>query len=132
MSAVVIDTNVLLVADGQANHMTPACKIECLDRLQMIQSKERVVLDHQRMILTEYGNKLNPSNRPCLAQEALFSNGFSISRTTSRIRFRHRQAEQRLRRWPIRLPTRCRLAVHLQPASCCHSTRRVPKTNNHR
>ena len=64
MSAVVIDTNVLLVADGQADHMTAACKIECLGRLQEIQAGEQVVLDHQRMILAEYGNKLNPSRRP--------------------------------------------------------------------
>src|SRR4026207_2167329 len=30
MSAVVIDTNVLLVADGQATHMSGACQIQCL------------------------------------------------------------------------------------------------------
>ena len=64
MSAIVIDTNVLLVADGQANQMSPACKIECLNRLENVQANEQVVLDHQRMILNEYGNKLNPSRRP--------------------------------------------------------------------
>ena len=64
MSAIVIDTNILLVADGQANHMSPACKIECLNRLENAQACEQVVLDHQRMILNEYGNKLNPSKRP--------------------------------------------------------------------
>ena len=64
MSAIVIDTNILLVADGQASHMSPACKIECLNRLEDAQAREKVVLDHQRMILNEYGNKLNPSKRP--------------------------------------------------------------------
>jgi hypothetical protein len=64
MSALVIDTNVLLVADGQAKHMTAACEIECLIRLQQIKAGEQVVLDHRRIILAEYGNKLNPSRRP--------------------------------------------------------------------
>lgn len=64
MSAVVIDTNILLVADGQANHMSPACKVECLNRLDAARAKEQVVLDYQRIILDEYGNKLSPSKRP--------------------------------------------------------------------
>ena len=64
MSAVVIDTNILLVADGQAEHMSLACKIECLDRLKTVQSSEQVVLDFQRIILEEYGHTLDPSKRP--------------------------------------------------------------------
>ena len=64
MSAVVIDTNILLVADGQAPHMSPACRIECLNRLERAKATERVVLDQQRLILEEYGRKLNPSKRP--------------------------------------------------------------------
>ena len=64
MSAVVIDTNVLLVADGQANHMSPACKLECLNRLDSVKANDQVVLDQQRTILEEYGHKLNPSKRP--------------------------------------------------------------------
>jgi hypothetical protein len=64
MRAVVIDTNILLVADGQANHMSPACKIECLNRLEHARANEQVALDYQRIVLDEYGNKLNPSKRP--------------------------------------------------------------------
>lgn len=64
MSAIVIDTNILLVADGQAPHMSPSCKIECLNRLERSKATEQVVLDHQRIILEEYGHKLNPSRRP--------------------------------------------------------------------
>lgn len=64
MSAVVIDTNVLLVADGQANQMSLTCKVECVNRLGNARSNEQVVLDGKRMILLEYGNKLNPSKRP--------------------------------------------------------------------
>ncbi len=64
MSAVVIDTNVLLVADGQAGQMSAACRIECVDRLERVKAVEQVVLDRQRLILMEYGNRLNPSKRP--------------------------------------------------------------------
>jgi hypothetical protein len=32
--------------------------------LEKVQTNEQVVLDHQRIILNEYGNKLNPSKRP--------------------------------------------------------------------
>lgn len=64
MRAIVIDTNILLVADGQARQMSPACRIECLDRLEMTKCAERVVLDDRRLILEEYGHKLNPSKRP--------------------------------------------------------------------
>lgn len=64
MSTVVIDTNVLLVADGQAGHMSAACRTECVNRLERVKITEQVVLDRQRLILTEYGNRLNPSKRP--------------------------------------------------------------------
>ncbi|MGA2556623.1 MAG: hypothetical protein ABSG04_10175, partial [Verrucomicrobiota bacterium] len=64
MSAVVIDTNVLLVADGQARQMRPECVSECLARLEKAQADDRVVLDNQWIILGEYGHKLDPSKRP--------------------------------------------------------------------
>jgi hypothetical protein len=70
MSAVVIDTNVLLVADGQAQQMSPKCKIECLSRLEKAKASERVVLDNQRIILSEYGHKLDASKRPPSAGSA--------------------------------------------------------------
>jgi hypothetical protein len=64
MNAIVIDTNILLVADGQANHMSASCRVECVNRLENAVKTERVVLDYQRIILEEYGHKLNPSKRP--------------------------------------------------------------------
>lgn len=64
MSAVVIDTNVLLVADGQARQMSAACRRECATRLERVRATEQVVLDLQRLMLTEYRNKLDPAKRP--------------------------------------------------------------------
>jgi hypothetical protein len=64
MSAVVIDTNVLLVADGQGKHMSDACRIECEARLKGVQANEQTVLDEGWHILGEYHHKLNPNQSP--------------------------------------------------------------------
>jgi predicted nucleic acid-binding protein len=54
---VVVDTNVLLVAEGRSSY-TLACKANCGKILEDIKSKRTVVLDSAREILSEYGNKL--------------------------------------------------------------------------
>lgn len=64
MSTVVVDTNVLLVANGMAAQMSDCCRISCLERLALARDSESVVVDRQFMILGEYQNKLNPNRRP--------------------------------------------------------------------
>ncbi len=64
MSAIVIDTNVLLVADGQGTQMSEACRIECETRLRVVQAAEQVVLDTNWLILSEYQHKLFPNRAP--------------------------------------------------------------------
>ena len=64
MSAIVIDTNVLVVANGLAPQMSGECKIQCLDRLAVAKDREAIVVDRQYIILGEYQNKLNPNRRP--------------------------------------------------------------------
>ena len=64
MSAIVIDTNVLLVADGQGEHMSEECLIECVERLERVRTSEQVVLDDGWFILGEYQNKLDPNGQP--------------------------------------------------------------------
>src|SRR5687768_6179971 len=64
MSVVVIDTNVLLVANGAAPQMSDACRLECLTRLEKITASETVVIDAQFFILGEYQHKLDPNQRP--------------------------------------------------------------------
>jgi len=64
MSSIVIDTNVLLVADGQGCHMTDECRIECEERLQAVQANEQVVLDDGWHILGEYQHKLDANKSP--------------------------------------------------------------------
>ena len=61
MTAIVIDTNVLLVADGKAPQMSEACQVECLTRLERVTATEQVVLDYGWLILNEYQEKLDPN-----------------------------------------------------------------------
>lgn len=55
--AVVIDTNVLLVAEGISD-FSRGCAAKCGSLLRTIQKDQIVVLDEGREILTEYGKKL--------------------------------------------------------------------------
>lgn len=64
MSAIVIDTNVLLVADGQGKQMSAKCLIECVERLERVRASEQVVLDHGWLLLQEYQNKLDSKGQP--------------------------------------------------------------------
>lgn len=58
----VIDTNVLLVANGQHADVSPDCVAECVRRLQAMQKSGVVVIDDGFRILGEYHHKtrLNP------------------------------------------------------------------------
>ena len=64
MTAIVIDTNVLVVADGKAPQMSDACLNECLIRLERVKAKEQVVLDDAWMIMGEYQKNLTPNQSP--------------------------------------------------------------------
>ncbi len=64
MTVIVIDTNVLLAADGQADHMSAECMEECLTRLKRVKATERVVLDDARILLGEYHHILKPNSSP--------------------------------------------------------------------
>ncbi|WP_225975910.1 hypothetical protein [Paracidovorax avenae] len=57
-----IDTNVLLVANGQHADVSPDCVAECVKRLQAMQQRGITVIDDGFRILGEYQHKtsLNP------------------------------------------------------------------------
>jgi len=64
MKAAVVDTNVPIVANGAANHATPDCVLRCVDRLEMVIKKEKVLLDDGMHILHEYMGNLSMSGQP--------------------------------------------------------------------
>lgn len=59
MAEVVIDTNVLLVASQRHPEVSPECVLACVQRLERVQKRERVVIDDAHRILGEYQNKLD-------------------------------------------------------------------------
>lgn len=54
---VVIDTNVILVANGQHGEVSPECIAACALRLQTIVHSGRLAIDDAYRILNEYQNK---------------------------------------------------------------------------
>ena len=67
MGAVIIDTNVLVVANGQsaAPQATEECVIRCRARLADILrgSDDKILLDDKKRIIQEYKNNLNKKGR---------------------------------------------------------------------
>ena len=57
----VIDTNVLLVANGAHGDISAGCVEECVRRLQAMQASGTVVIDDGYRIVSEYMNKNRPN-----------------------------------------------------------------------
>lgn len=66
MSAVVVDTNVVLVANGQHGDVSSNCVATCALKLQAVMQEGKLALDDCFRILSEYQNKTTPKtgNRP--------------------------------------------------------------------
>lgn len=66
MTCEVVDTNVILVANGQHAGVSEDCVADCALRLQSIMRDGRLALDEGFLILLEYQNKTTPKtgNRP--------------------------------------------------------------------
>ena len=66
MDAVIIDTNVMVVANGKAAapQATKECVTRCRARLaEILRGSERVLLDDKKRIIQEYKNNLNARGR---------------------------------------------------------------------
>lgn len=59
MNAVVIDTNVLLVANQQHDDISPECILACTERLLFASQSGIVVIDDKYKIIREYSKKTN-------------------------------------------------------------------------
>ncbi|WP_374317130.1 hypothetical protein [Aquabacterium sp.] len=57
----IVDTNVILVANGQHPAVTQACRACCIAWLQRIMKEGRVALDDAYLIMTEYQHKTHTS-----------------------------------------------------------------------
>ena len=66
MGAVIIDTNVMVVANGKAAapQAKSKCIIRCRARLaEILRGSEKVLLDDKKRIIQEYKNNLNKKGR---------------------------------------------------------------------
>ena len=66
MNAVIIDTNVLVVANGKAAapQATKKCVILCRARLaEILRGSEKILFDDKKRIIQEYKNNLNAKGR---------------------------------------------------------------------
>jgi hypothetical protein len=57
---VVVDTNVILVANGQHEGVGAQCVANCGQRLREIMANDRVAIDDRYEIIVEYQNKTSP------------------------------------------------------------------------
>ena len=64
MNAYVIDTNVPIVANGRADHVSPTCVLNCIRKLKNLRNNGIVVLDTGMLILREYMDNLSMSGQP--------------------------------------------------------------------
>lgn len=66
MTVQVVDTNVILVANGQHPDVSPECVMNCVVALQSVMKSGKLALDDGFEILLEYQNKTQPKkgNRP--------------------------------------------------------------------
>ena len=60
----VVDTNVLISANGRDTHADRPCRLACARELQSIRHEGEVYIDDKGLIFSEYRNKLNFSGEP--------------------------------------------------------------------
>ena len=60
MTVTVVDTNVILVANGAHKDVSPECVIECVNRLQQLMSHGSIAIDDAFRIVGEYQKKTSP------------------------------------------------------------------------
>lgn len=63
---VIVDTNVLIVANGKASHADIDCELACVEALGQIQGDGRVLVDQSGFVFAEYQRHLSHSGQPGL------------------------------------------------------------------
>ena len=61
---VVVDTNVAVVANKEAEQAGPSCVSACVERLRRVQESETLLLDTSGLIFGEYIRRLQPTGQP--------------------------------------------------------------------
>ena len=85
MTAVVVDTNVAIVANGREPDTDELCQDTCLKRLRSVVESGVVAIDDRGFILQEYKNYLHFSGMPGVG-DAFFKHVFNNQYQRDRIR----------------------------------------------
>ena len=81
----VVDTNVLVSANGRCTHADLECQLACAIAIEGIRSNEVVALDSTRLILAEYAGLCNHSGQPGVG-DVFFKYVFDNQYTNERVR----------------------------------------------
>ncbi|MGO9776207.1 MAG: hypothetical protein ACLQGT_14485 [Terracidiphilus sp.] len=87
-SLAVVDTNVLLVANGQHSGVSPGCVIACVEVLEHLRNQGCIVIDDGYEILNEYCQKSKP-NTGNRVGDAFLKWLFQNSRNSRRVAHAH-------------------------------------------
>ena len=60
----VVDTNVLISANGRDTHVDKLCRLACARKIDSIRHKGKVYIDDRNLVFEEYRNRLNFSGEP--------------------------------------------------------------------
>ena len=71
MSYFVVDTNVLIVANGKSHQASGNCALRCGQKLEEIKQNHVLILDDGWLIIGEYSNKLSSTGQPGLGDKFL-------------------------------------------------------------
>jgi len=64
MKSFVVDTNVAVTASGRAEQAGPCCVLACIEALDEVRKRGKLLLDDQMLILDEYEKRLSRSGQP--------------------------------------------------------------------
>lgn len=64
MSIYVVDTNVLIAANGRNTHADDQCQLACVKQILEITARQIVAIDDKGLIISEYKRHLNRSGQP--------------------------------------------------------------------
>lgn len=69
---VIIDTNVPVVANGNASQASLSCRKMCVERIKrVLNSKETLVIDDKWLVIKEYKQQLSESGQPGIGDQFL-------------------------------------------------------------
>ena len=85
MTAFVVDTNVVIVANGRQTHADLQCQMLCVERIKSVVAHEIVAIDDADAILQEYKSHLNFSGMPGVG-DIFFKHVFDFQYREDRVR----------------------------------------------